>query len=257
MGCDGFDPVFDDAFLYCRPHPAPGFAAGLRKMPFSLEESTPSRRLLLPERGRVAELFGDWYHLGRDAGPMVEGRFGSSGLPSAAAGVCNGAGTRLARDDDDVWLFAERLTVSPAMWMTVGLGATQRNDSLTGRLVCVVGMAAGVGFYTIALVGTLMVGLTILLLSKTRFAAPRRDDFLLQFNCRPSADRVPPYQVVLDTHCRKVTPINVRTLGDTDLIEVSCYIRLRNKERGEQLIGELNKTPGIQFVNLFFDEEQI
>lgn len=124
-------------------------------------------------------------------------------------------------------------------------------------LALAVGMAAGVGFYAVALVGTLTIGLTILLLSKTKFAAPRRDDYLLQFNYRPAAEKVPPYQSVLDNYCRKVTPINVRTLGDTDLIEVSYYIRLKRQDQGERLIGELNKTPGIQFVNLFFDEEQI
>jgi len=120
-----------------------------------------------------------------------------------------------------------------------------------------IGMASGVGFYDVALVGTLCIGLVILLLYKSRFATPRRDDYLLQFNYRSGGDKVPPYQAVLDGHASKLTPINVRSLGDTDLIELSFYVRLRNKERGADLISDLNRTPGVEYVNLFFDEEQI
>jgi uncharacterized membrane protein YhiD involved in acid resistance len=124
-------------------------------------------------------------------------------------------------------------------------------------LALAIGMATGVGFYTIAVVGTLGIGFTVLLLSKAKFASPRRDDYLLQFNYRPGDGKTPSYEAAFDRHCRKVTPINVRTLGDTEMIEASFYVRLRDKDRSAKFIEELNKTPGIQYVNLFFDEEQI
>jgi len=120
-----------------------------------------------------------------------------------------------------------------------------------------VGMAAGVGFYDVALVGTVTIGLVILLLYKTKFGTPRRDDYLLQFNYRTGGEKVPAYQSVLDEFCSKLTPINVRSLGETDLIEMSFYARLRNKDRGAELISALNRVSGVQYVNLFFDEEQI
>ncbi len=120
-----------------------------------------------------------------------------------------------------------------------------------------VGMAAGVGFYTIALTGTLFIGLVIFLFSKSKLAVPHRDDYLLQFNFRPGDDKVPPYQAILDGHCKKLSIINVRSLGDKDLIELSYYVRLKHKDQGQNLIRDLNRTPGIQYVNLFFDEEQI
>lgn len=124
-------------------------------------------------------------------------------------------------------------------------------------LALAVGMASGVGFYSIAIVGTLFVGLVIWLLSLMHFSNPRRDDYLLQLNCHPSKDAVPPYLACINNHCRKVTVINIRSLGEPDLIEASYYIRLKHKDRGQDLIAELNRTPGVQYVNLFFDEEQI
>jgi uncharacterized membrane protein YhiD involved in acid resistance len=124
-------------------------------------------------------------------------------------------------------------------------------------LALAIGMASGVGFYAIALVGTLTIGMAVLILFTWKFATPRRDDYLLQFNYRAAGDKVPPYQAVLDRHAAKLTPINVRSLGETDLIELSYYVRLKNKDRGDDLIRDLNKTPGVQYVNLFYDEEQI
>jgi uncharacterized membrane protein YhiD involved in acid resistance len=124
-------------------------------------------------------------------------------------------------------------------------------------LALAIGMASGVGFYAIALVGTLTIGMAVFVLFKWKFATPRRDDYLLQFNYRSGGGQVPPYQAVLDRHTSKLTPINVRSLGETDLIELSYYVRLKNKDRGDELIKELNHTPGVQYVNLFFDEEQI
>lgn len=120
-----------------------------------------------------------------------------------------------------------------------------------------VGMAAGVGFYAVALVGTLTIGLAIILLYHTRFGTPRRDDYLLQFNYRTSPGQPPAYQAVLDRHCQKLTPVNVRSLGDTDLVELTYYVRLKHIDKGQELIAELNRTPGVEYVNLFFDEEQI
>lgn len=120
-----------------------------------------------------------------------------------------------------------------------------------------IGMAAGVGFYSVAIVGTLAIGLAILLLYKTRFGTPRRDDYLLQFNFRTGPAQPPPYQSVLDRHCAKLTPVNVRTLGDTELVELTFYVRLKHKDKAQELISELNRTAGVEYVNLFFDEEQI
>jgi hypothetical protein len=143
VGCDGFAPVFEDAFGYFQAIPALRLTGGLRKMPFSLEELTPARRLLLPERGAMNSAFGASRYLGRDIGLTAEGKFGLRGMAvTCAGGVYNGNGARLARDYNNAKQFVERLTISPSSQVTLGVGATQRNDSLTGRLVHAVGVDA-------------------------------------------------------------------------------------------------------------------
>ena len=51
--------------------------------------------------------------------------------------------------------------------------------------------------------------------------------------------------------------INVKTIGDQDLMELSYYVKLKNKEKNPEFIRELGGTSGVKNINLFFDEEQI
>lgn len=136
LGCDDLVPSVEDAYIQYRPSAAIGFVAGLRKMPFSREELTSATKLLTIERGPTNELFGDYAYLGRDIGLTVEGELFGPGMPvTYALGMYNGSGARLSRDYNNAKQFAERVTVRPAGWLTLGLSGTQRNDSLTGLLV--------------------------------------------------------------------------------------------------------------------------
>jgi hypothetical protein len=136
LGCDGLDPSIEDAYVQYRIKPWLLVVAGLRKMPFSREELTPANRLTTVERGRTNILFGDRRYLGRDIGLAAEGEVALSGVDlTYSAGVFNGAGDRFERDHNNAKQFAERLTATFTDWLTLGLSGTQRNDSLTGRLV--------------------------------------------------------------------------------------------------------------------------
>jgi len=120
-----------------------------------------------------------------------------------------------------------------------------------------IGMAAGVGYHKIAFIGTASIGLMIFLFSKTKAAAPRKEEYLLQFSYSPNGDDFPGYLPVLKKHCRQHQVINTRSLGtDRDSLEISCYVKLRHKERDSIFVRELRQAQGISQVNLYYDEEQ-
>ncbi|MEO0068413.1 MAG: porin [candidate division WOR-3 bacterium] len=136
IGADELQLEIKDAFGYYRASPAFIFFAGRRKVGFSLEELTPANRLLLIERGLTNKMFGDYRYPGRDIGLAIEGELFTERLPVVyALGVYNGNRGRLARDDNNAKQFAERLTVRVLHGLVLGLNATQRNDSATGRLI--------------------------------------------------------------------------------------------------------------------------
>jgi hypothetical protein len=136
VGFDDLTPELKDAFVEYRVTVPLRFTAGLHKMPFSREELIPVRRLKTAERTHANQAFSDAGYLGRDIGLTVAGDLFEGRFPvSYAAGAYNGNRGRLSRDDNNAKQFAQRLTLDPLGWLSVGLNASQRNDSLTGLLV--------------------------------------------------------------------------------------------------------------------------
>ena len=118
------------------------------------------------------------------------------------------------------------------------------------------GMAAGVGLYGIAFTGTFFIGLVIYVFSKSTLSNPKKEEYLLQFNFLSSEDKKPLYQAVLDKYCKKHNIINVKSISEENLLELSYYVKLKDKDKSQDFAKDLRKTPGVQYVNLFFDEEQ-
>lgn len=118
-----------------------------------------------------------------------------------------------------------------------------------------IGMAAGIGFYQIAFISTVFIGLVMLMIYKIGFLNPERDEFLLQINSQAQDGKTPGYQAVFDKYCRNYKIINAKTLADTGTLELSFYVRLRDKKKNQDFVSELKKAPGVEFVNLYFDEE--
>ena len=136
VGFDNLALELKDAFFEYRVAAPLRITAGLHKMPFSREELVSVRRMTMVERTRTNDAFGDVGYLGRDIGVTVDGDLFEDRFPVGyAAGVYNGNRGRLSRDDNNAKQFAERLTADPFGWLSVGLNANQRNDSLTGRFV--------------------------------------------------------------------------------------------------------------------------
>jgi len=175
LGCDNLDPSIEDAYIQYRISRAVGFVAGLRKMPFSLEELTPASKLMMVERGLTNDAFGDRGFLGRDIGLALEGELPRMRL-GYAAGVFNGNRARLSRDYNNAKQFVERVTYrldlaglghspnSPTelgyvpRWLELGLSGTQRNDSVTGEPVYAYGIDFSYPLKRLRLEGEVLVG---------------------------------------------------------------------------------------------------
>jgi uncharacterized membrane protein YhiD involved in acid resistance len=118
------------------------------------------------------------------------------------------------------------------------------------------GMAAGVGYHRIAILGTLFIGLIIYILSKTNIIAPNQEEYLLQFSYCSNGEEIPTYLSVMKKFCKKHKVINVKSIDEQNMLELSYYVRFKNKEKNSGFIKELQNVEGIKQINLYFDEER-
>ncbi|MCE7921442.1 MAG: DUF4956 domain-containing protein [Haliscomenobacteraceae bacterium CHB4] len=115
------------------------------------------------------------------------------------------------------------------------------------------GMACGVGLSAVAISGTLMAGLVVIVLTFTHFGAPRRRHFLLQviYHATEQAD----LSHLLARFCRSLKLVSLKNVGLEDLTESNYHITLRDARKTEEMVRTLRQTRGVQQVNVFFDED--
>jgi uncharacterized membrane protein YhiD involved in acid resistance len=119
-----------------------------------------------------------------------------------------------------------------------------------------IGMAAGVGLFSIALGGTIIIGFVIVILTKTSLVSTSKEEYLLQFYFNGDNNgNDAPYIDSLRKYCKTYKLINIKSLGNGDGLELSYYVKLRNVIMNNEFIKNLKKIDGLNHVNLFFDEE--
>ena len=119
-----------------------------------------------------------------------------------------------------------------------------------------IGMAAGVGLHFVAVAGTLFIGMVMVVLTKTNIVDSSKEEYLLQFYyLENGSSNEAQYLGIIQKFCKKYQLINIKSAGNGNGIELSYYVRLRNKTQNTEMIKELKGINGLNHVNLFFDEE--
>jgi len=120
-----------------------------------------------------------------------------------------------------------------------------------------VGLAAGTGLYSVVLIGSVLVGVTLLMLSKWNIMYPHHDEILVQFSYQKKDTDIKPYLSTFNKYCKTSDLINIKSIGEEDIYEISYYIQLKDKEKTKEFIQELKEINGIDYVNLLFDEDKL
>jgi uncharacterized membrane protein YhiD involved in acid resistance len=120
-------------------------------------------------------------------------------------------------------------------------------------LALALGMACGVGLNMVALVGTFLSCLVVVVLTFTNFGAPRKRHFLLQIvhHASDQNDLTKP----LARFCSSLKLVSLKNIGLEDLTESNYHITLRDTRKTEEMVRTLRQNPGVQQVNVFFDED--
>lgn len=120
-----------------------------------------------------------------------------------------------------------------------------------------VGMAAGIGSYQMAFSGSILIGCTLAVLTRSRHSASHRSEYLLQLLFEPVDGEPPSYLAVLEKHCRRFNVLAVKSVQAATLLELSFYVDLRARHDGDPLVRELQALSSIRQVNLFFEDQSL
>jgi uncharacterized membrane protein YhiD involved in acid resistance len=119
-----------------------------------------------------------------------------------------------------------------------------------------IGMASGVGLHALALASTVFIGLILFVLTKANLASPTKKDFLLQFSFLTNGGHnEAPFLAVFQKYCKSTKLINTKTLLESDSLELSYHVVLKDQKFATEFINQLKNSKGVGSVNLFFDEE--
>jgi len=119
-----------------------------------------------------------------------------------------------------------------------------------------IGMAAGVGLHSLAIVGTIFIGFISYVISKMDTQNGSKKNTLLEFQLENGTEQVSSdYQKIISKFTKKMRLLNIKTLDNRNLL-VSYYIRFRKENQNFDLVNQLQKIPGIKNISLFSDEEE-
>ncbi len=119
------------------------------------------------------------------------------------------------------------------------------------------GMAAGVGLYSVAIAGTLLISLAIVTLSTFNFGQTRKREFLLQISYYTSDENELTIEKILKKHCNKMKLVNIKNVGSDNLLEAFYHISLKQEKRNSLILSEFTTSKAIVNANLYFDEDDV
>lgn len=133
-------------------------------------------------------------------------------------------------------------------------------DSVYVLLSLVVGMAAGLEFYSAAIIGTVLANLVSFYLFQTGFGSWHSLDSLLRFQTSAEMLDSDAFKSVLRQYCRKsaIVSVDEAPFPGTDgarLSQCAYRVRLKNAQRANELVVALKSAIGVSAVHFLVLQE--
>jgi uncharacterized membrane protein YhiD involved in acid resistance len=120
-----------------------------------------------------------------------------------------------------------------------------------------IGMAVGTGSYTIAMVGTVLVLLMILLLDKINFGSIRKHEYLLSFVVNHEEGGGASFESVFKKHLKNSMLLNINSKRDGKASEMTYHASFVDEGNKEDFVRELSGMPGVEKVHLITSKDDV
>jgi uncharacterized membrane protein YhiD involved in acid resistance len=119
------------------------------------------------------------------------------------------------------------------------------------------GIAAGVGAFVVGVIGTVALCLLTIYLHYIPFGARNRFDGLLRFTLEGADEERSRVEAALRKNCTRFVLTSLQQVSSRDRSEHSYQLRFRRDESRFELVGELERTPGLENLSLYLQEAQV
>ncbi len=119
----------------------------------------------------------------------------------------------------------------------------------------VIGMACGSQRFAIAIVGTALLSLVTVYLHASGFGTHQPHNGFLRFNCASHIGPDHPVIEILKRFCGSYALVSAQHGYDGGVIEYAYQLIIKNAERNEQMLSELEKIEGVANINLTMQEQ--
>ncbi|MCC7430582.1 DUF4956 domain-containing protein [bacterium] len=116
------------------------------------------------------------------------------------------------------------------------------------------GIACGSGALKVAIIGTVFIGVILLLLNLINYGYKNQERFLLKFMMLPDGDKTPVYQKLFEKFLERNDLVQVKSLK-TGFIELSFNVQFKNTNESTKFVAELGLLEGVDKVFLFTGED--
>ncbi len=116
------------------------------------------------------------------------------------------------------------------------------------------GLATGAGSHMVGIVGSVMVGLVVILLYLFNFGVSTNKELLLRFWMAPVEDDTPPYLPVFNKYLQSHTLVNMRSARLGQFLELSFNVKFKKDATHQKLIHDLGVIEGIERISLIVGE---
>lgn len=118
------------------------------------------------------------------------------------------------------------------------------------------GMAAGLGYWEVAGIGTAAFAVLALLLYATNFGALYKSEFILRFTFDQQKDSAG-YLQRLQEHAKRSNMLHIEPSGDGRSLRLTYDVTLLKESTAEQLTSALSRTDGVSDVVLIVSKNDV
>ncbi|MGK9368787.1 DUF4956 domain-containing protein [Melioribacter sp. Ez-97] len=131
-------------------------------------------------------------------------------------------------------------------------------------LALAIGMAAGVGYHKVAVIGTIFISGILILFMKTNIVNFRSNQYILTFSLKTEDYSADDFEKIdskiksaIINFCNSMEMINMRTNEAGKTIDYTFYITINKNKNSGELVANLKNLEGVVNINLFFDKQNI